>query len=405
MRIFSVFFHPSSSFTAVGGAEKRFLKVLKVWCDEKVNVTVVDPDPASLLEESINCEIVKLTSRLHASKKGLLSIYLEWILWVIKACFVCPSLARRRSYDVVLAPNNTLPNLVVAYAAHIMTKRPLCVIVHHLDFPYLHTKANLASTYRVYRKAQFGVLVALIKSVSFLLILNLLRRSNLCITVSDYTANVLLNNGVSPNKVHVSGNGIDIDYINRFQPLRTGFEGVFVGRIARDKGVFDLVRIWNEVNIDNPEYRLAIVGSGPDLPELERSVQRSGISGSITLFGNCNDSKLYGLMKASKIFVFPSLFEGWGLAVGEALACGLPVVCHDIPALREIFGKCESVFFIPVGNVRRFAETVKNLLKTVSLENLNSTSKSYAKRFDWRTVALYDLKIISAFTLARNAVD
>jgi glycosyltransferase involved in cell wall biosynthesis len=396
MRIFSVFFHPSSSFTAVGGAEKRFLKVLKVWCDEKVNVTVVDPDPASLLKESINCEIVKLTSRLHASRKGLLSIYLEWVLWVIKACFVCPSLARRRSYDVVLAPNNTLPNLVVAYAAHIMTKRPLCVIVHHLDFPYLHTKANLASIYRVYRKAQFGVLVALIKSVSFLLILNLLRRSNLCITVSDYTANVLLNNGMSPNKVRVSGNGIDIDYINRFQPLRTGFEGVFVGRIARDKGVFDLVRIWHEVNIDNPEYRLAIVGSGPDLPELESPVRRSGISGSITLFGNCNDSKLYGLMKASKIFLFPSMFEGWGMAVGEALACGLPVVCYDIPALREIFGECRSVFFVPIGDSERLAKVAKNLLRRNDFESLTSTSKAFVKRFGWRKVALRDLQIISA---------
>jgi glycosyltransferase involved in cell wall biosynthesis len=99
-------------------------------------------------------------------------------------------------------------------------------------------------------------------------------------------------------------------------------------------------------------------------------------------------------MKASKVFLFPSRFEGWGLAVDEALACGLPVVCYNIPALREVFGRRNSVFFIPVGDTGRFAEAVEEVLSEDSLCELEATSKEYAKHLSWETVALNDLHII-----------
>jgi glycosyltransferase involved in cell wall biosynthesis len=88
------------------------------------------------------------------------------------------------------------------------------------------------------------------------------------------------------------------------------------------------------------------------------------------------------------------VFEGWGLAVGEALACGLPVVCYDIPALREVFGQCPSVFFVPVGNTRRFAETVEKILEEGRLAEYETVSKKYAERFSWKKVAAKDLEVI-----------
>jgi glycosyltransferase involved in cell wall biosynthesis len=104
---------------------------------------------------------------------------------------------------------------------------------------------------------------------------------------------------------------------------------------------------------------------------------------------------MYLKMKASKVFVFPSLLEGWGLAVAEALACGLPVVCYDIPAIREIFGGCKSVFLIPAGNEDRLALAILQVLK-MDLPELAKISKNYVKDFDWDRVAFRDLEIIKA---------
>jgi glycosyltransferase involved in cell wall biosynthesis len=118
-----------------------------------------------------------------------------------------------------------------------------------------------------------------------------------------------------------------------------------------------------------------------------------GLGDNVLIRGRCDDLELYTLLKSSRVFIFPSLFEGWGIAAAEALACGVPVVAYDIPALREIFGKCESVFLVPVGDVDGLTWAV---LKVLSLENgkYSKIAVDYARRFEWHKVAMIDLEAI-----------
>jgi glycosyltransferase involved in cell wall biosynthesis len=394
MRIFSIFFHPTLNFTAVGGAEKRFIEILKVWTAEEVGVTVVDPYPGLVSKSGVDCEVIEVQTPFRYSGKGLFSIYLEWILWVVKACFLCPSLMKRKDYDLILVPNHTLPGLAVAHLLRLVSGVPLCIIVHHLDFLYVDVPASLASTYRVYRRAYFTVPAAFTKALAFIVILAIVKRSEVCITVSNYTAKLLFRNGVKRHKVYVSGNGVDIGLIERFEAAGKLYDGVFVGRVSRDKGVFDLVRIWKQIILNRPESKLLIIGTGPDFLRLKELTENSNLTSNVILRGSCNDSELYSLMKASRVFAFPSMFEGWGLAVGEALACGLPVVCYDIPALREIFGACQSVFFVPIGDTETFVETVEKILQDDDFDELETIAKEYVKRFSWKRVALEDMRII-----------
>ncbi len=394
MRILGVFFHPASNFSAVGGAEKRFIEILKVWNRRRVHVTVVEPAPKLTPTNCTYCEAFEISNPVSFEGKGLFSIYLTWLLWVVKACLLAPNIVRRQNYDVILSSNNTLPNLILAYMLHILSRTPIVVTVHHFDFPYSDKTANLASAYWMYRKSRFGISVAFIKAVTFFMMLVLVRRSDMCITVSKSTGKFLIRNGVSQERIRVSGNGVDTDLIESFQTGKMQCTGVFVGRIARDKGVFDLVEIWKQMTSGRRDLELCVIGSGPDYERLQQLVEESGMSSQIALKGSCSDAESYGQMKASKIFLFPSMFEGWGLAVGEALACGLPVVCYDIPALHEVFGDCESVFFVPLGNTVRFAEKVREILDRDNSARFESMSKEYVKRFSWKQVAAKDLKII-----------
>jgi glycosyltransferase involved in cell wall biosynthesis len=389
----------------VGGAEKRFIEVLKAWSTEKVNVTIVDSNPSLIFESHTNFMVVGMPSPLPFSGRNLTSIYFDWALWIIKACFRCPLLVRRKRYDVILAPNNTLPNVIVSYLLHVVSGAPLCVVVHHMDFPFVDTPANFASVYKVYRKARFSVFAAFAKALAFFMILIFLKRSNACIAVSKYTAKLLQKNGVLPGRVHISGNGVDTDLIARFEASEKLYDAIFVGRVSRDKGVFDLVRMWDQIVQNNSESKLLIVGTGPDLEDLKKLAEKSGISSRIIFAGRCEDSELYSLMKSSKIFLFPSRFEGWGLAVGEALACGLPVVSYDIPALREIFGECKSVFLVPIGNIRKFTETAAKILENGNFAAFEKISKEYIKRFNWEEVGSKDLEIISALAQQRVSKD
>jgi glycosyltransferase involved in cell wall biosynthesis len=394
VRVFAIFFHPGSNFTAVGGAEKRFLQVLKVWEREGLEATIVESRPKLVSTCCPSFEKIEIGCPVSSTGKGLYSIYLEWVLWVAQACFSCPRIVKRKRQDLILAPNNTLPNLFVAYFVHVLSRVPLAVTVHHFDFPEFQKRANVASTYRVYKEAGFSNLVAFIKALTFSAMLALVRRSDVCITVSNFTAEFLMKNGISQDKIRVSGNGVDTALIERFKAEKKVYDGIFVGRISRDKGIFDLVQIWKRVTAWKPDSKLVVVGHGPDSLKLKKTIEDNSMSSNIILKGSCNDAELYAHMKASKVFLFPSRFEGWGLAVGEALACGLPAVCYSIPALREVFGECSSVFFIPTGDTVRFAETVENILSEDNLGELEATSKEYAKHFSWEKVALNDLQII-----------
>src|SRR4030042_1266239 len=92
-----------------------------------VEVVFAESNPKLVSSLSSHFETIEISSPISASGKGLCSIYLEWVLWVAKACLRCPSIARRKKPDVLLAPNNTLPNLLVAYFVHALSKVPLVV--------------------------------------------------------------------------------------------------------------------------------------------------------------------------------------------------------------------------------------------------------------------------------------
>lgn len=394
LKIFSIFFHPTASVTAMGGAEKRFVETLRIFCKQhNVEVTVLESAPSLLKKTEIACKKHSLSSSFHGI--GWLGVYLEWVSWSIKAFFKSVLTISNRKPNVILIPNNTLPNLALGYVAGLIFRRPTCVVVHHVDIPFTKTGAKGNSLYASYRQINYGKTVSLVKTLVFYITIPLLKKARTIIAVSNFTAKTLQYNGVSQSKISISGNAIDLNFINKVKPQGDGrpFDGVFVGRIAKEKGVFDLLNVWNKVVECNKNAKLLIIGSGLELASLKQKVIATNLESNVLIRKSCSDKELYSLLKASKLFIFPSLFEGWGIAVAEALACGLPVITYDIPALRETFGRCKSVFLVPVGDT---AGMIRVTLKVLDSENekLYKVSTNYAKSLKWRKVALTDLKII-----------
>jgi len=392
MRVFSVFFHPDPSVSAVGGAEKRFVETLRILERRKeVEVTVIESKPSLLAGKH------EISNPISALKGGWLIIYVGWIVWSMRAVIRCLQIIRSRKYDVVLAPNNTAPNLIPAYFAHRVSHLRLCVIVHHIDIVPSDVNPSFSTVYHMYRETGFGWSTSFLKALAFFVILAVLKRCDVCITVSHSTARALINNGVPKERVYVSGNGVDVRYIDSFKfEGNKSYDGVFVGRISKEKGVFDLVAAWRRIVDVKKDARLLFIGSGPDIDAVRRTVEEFGLERSVVVKGRCVDREMYTSVKASKVFVVPSLFEGWGLAVAEALACGLPVVCYDIPALREVFGKCRSVFFVPTRDVEKLAVTVLEVLNMNQTRALAEASKTYVKNFSWERVAMRDLQILNS---------
>jgi glycosyltransferase involved in cell wall biosynthesis len=400
LKVFAIFFHPKTSVTAMGGAEKRFVETLKIF-DKKhdLEVTVLEAAPDLLTEPKIKCKKDLVFLNFHGN--GWLGTYLEWALWIVKAFFKGFRLLRHVKLDVIFIPNNTLPNLVLGYFFNLIFHAPLCIVVHHIDTTFSKPSLRNYSIYNSYREIKYSKLVSLPKTVAFYASLPLLKKAKAIISVSNFTAKALENNGVNGCKIFVSGNAVDLALIKKVKPYSYGkvFDGVFVGRIAKEKGIFDLLKVWKNVVKVRKNAKLLVIGNGLELPFVKEKISALGLEDKVSLYGQCNDTELYSLLKSSKLFIFPSVFEGWGMAVAEALACGLPVVAYDIPALREVFGECESVFLVPIKNIESMTSTVLDILNVNENEwvELSHCSKSYSKRFSWEKIAQKDLELLRDF--------
>lgn len=400
-RVFVIFFHPSPSVTAMGGAEKRFVETLKFFCRRKdLEIAVLESAPSLLARLEINCQKYLVSSMFNG--KGWLSSYIGWIFWAAKASLKSFSLAHHIKPNAILVPNNTLPNFFSGYIASLALRLPLFAVVHHIDIPFSKVgRSEDYSLYSCYRSTKYSELVSLVKTLAFYTTLSLLKKANGIIAVSNFTAEALRSNGVSKVKILVSGNAVDLAFINDVKPYTEAkiYDGVFVGRIAKEKGIFDLLEAWKRVVEVRKNAKLLIIGSGIELPLAKEKIVASGLENNILIRGQCNDTELYSLLKSSKIFIFPSLFEGWGISVAEALACGLPIIAYDIPALREVFGKCKSVFLVPVKSLESIASTALKVLNANEEElcQLSHCSKAYCRQFSWENIAKKDLELLRTF--------
>ena len=107
-----------------------------------------------------------------------------------------------------------------------------------------------------------------------------------------------------------------------------------------------------------------------------------------------SDEKKYKLLKASKVFIFPSYYESWGIVIAEAIACKLPVVTYHLSIYEEIFNN--YIFTVQMGNVSSMTKKVIDILQHPNdYETVIEESNKYISKFDWEIVAQQELSLIN----------
>jgi glycosyltransferase involved in cell wall biosynthesis len=111
---------------------------------------------------------------------------------------------------------------------------------------------------------------------------------------------------------------------------------IMVGALAARKNHATVVQAWRSVVDVVPEARLVILGEGDRRPALEALIARLGLGAHVALLGSVNHPDVVDWLAGSQCLLHPSWSEGQPRAVLEAMACGIPVVCSDIPEHREL---------------------------------------------------------------------
>ena len=179
------------------------------------------------------------------------------------------------------------------------------------------------------------------------------------------------------------------EFIDSVKTKLDEFDGCFCGSLDKMKGVYDLIYIWEIVLRRFPKSKLVIIGQGPEYDRLLRIIRKKGLERNILLTGYLSEEQKISTMKSSKLFIFPSYEEGWGIAVTEAMACGLAVLCYDLDAYRP-FG--DGVVRIQVGKKEILAKSVDDLLSDENKQyDASLKAKEASKTLNWENIAENEL--------------
>lgn len=168
------------------------------------------------------------------------------------------------------------------------------------------------------------------------------RRSSTVLALNEKLRGELLDLQFTPQRLGILGAGIDFTTINSHTPTKAyPYDIVVMGRIAPVKGMYDVIEAWKIIHASKPELKLGWIGYGGEIyqQKMEKLIEKNGFGDSITLLGFIDKDKAYDILHTSKLFLCPDHENGWGLAVCEAMASGLPVVSYDLDIFGGVYKK------------------------------------------------------------------
>jgi len=284
-----------------------------------------------------------------------------------------PRILRRHKVDLLHSPHFNLP---------LVRPCPTVVTIH--DVIYLACKQDMPSRLgRLYYRGMMAASVRLAEAI---------------LTDSEFSKNDIVRHlGADPRKIEIVYPGVDPAFRRVTDLARTA--GV-LARLKIDRefilytGIFKLrknhaglLHAFHEFLKSGERAQLVIAGPlGEGETQLRRLAEELGIAKNIIFAGFVPDADLPALYSAARVYACPSLYEGFGFTVLEAMACELPVVCSTETSLPEVAG--DAAIYANPRNASEFAEAMQRVFSNTELRSrmLNAGLKN-CQRFNWHGAA------------------
>lgn len=172
-----------------------------------------------------------------------------------------------------------------------------------------------------------------------------------------------------------------------------------VGTLEPRKNLVGLLRAYNQLPVQiKKRYPLVIVGGkGWNDSDIYAEFEKSNLKRYVVFTGFLADEDLARLYKDCRVFVYPSLYEGFGLPVVEAQSFGRAVLTSNISSLPEAGG--EGAMYVDPGNVDEMSKKLEKIIKDDSLrERLGRSALSNAKRFSWKRSARQTISVLEGLS-------
>lgn len=205
-------------------------------------------------------------------------------------------------------------------------------------------------------------------------------------TISNFVYNSFLKQGVPAKKLLKVTCGIEVEYFldqsNKLIKTDDKFRVICVGLLGLRKGIPYLLDAWEKLNLPVENTELLLVGNVQQ--DLNQVLKNLKIPKNVIFYGSTNKKTLAQLYKNSSLFVLPSIEDGFGMVIGEAMATGLPVICTTNTAGQDLIEDKKHGFIIPPQNSNILAEKILWCYKHKDESvQMGKVGQQHVKQFSW----------------------
>jgi len=266
----------------------------------------------------------------------------------------------------------------------------------------IKAKKRIVTIHDVYHLAFYDTLSFKQKLYAKFMINQAVKKSDIILTVSEFSKNEIIKYTNTKKNIEVIYNAINF---NKFKAIKSDFENLkdkynlpkdfilFVGNVKPHKNLKRLLLAIKDLDIN-----LVIVGKRDGFitgdNDISNIIKKHNLEKKVFFTGYVDDGDIPSIYNLAKLFVFPSLYEGFGIPPLEAQACGCPVVCSNVASLPEVGGEKSVIYCNPYDTVD-VKEKIELVLDDEELQNdLRSRGFENIKRFSWKKSANKIIEIV-----------
>lgn len=324
----------------LSGGDMHALRLVAAW-NRRGRALLVAPESIRRhIDPELSPVLVSLRTPADRFLRGLVSYVFIVVLRTLRACLGASAQA-----DTAIAASHFIHDVVPCAVHRRRHGSQASVYVYHL----VADMGRAASLRSIVSRAGERLSVALIRRTGALVFVD-----------NEETRRSLLRHGIDSSRIIDTENAYDpVDGMPpRVEPQIATV--AFCGRFVEEKGIWDMLELARRLSSAAPDARIIMLGDGPLRERFLAAVREAALT-NLDAPGFASESEKWRLLRSATLFAAPSSEEGWGIAVGEALIAGLPVVLYDLPAYAH-FGALP--IRVPVADRERFIETVVSLVES-----------------------------------------
>lgn len=368
------------------GGTRIFIELAKRWLKSgcKINIFVTDEGLSTCVKYGLSNANFFVTPGLKYKRFGLFLFYnillLKGILLAIKFKI------NGKKADVIYSTSDFWPDSLTAFIAAKLLNKSKWVAGFYLFAPNPFKKGN------PYKGKNFlrGFLYYFTQFPIYYIVKRF--ADIVCVTSQPDVASFITPRR-NKDKILVIMGGVDYSLHREMPEIEKIYDACFIGRFHPQKGIIELIDIWRMVVNKKPQAKLLIIGYGELSGKIKEKIRLNSLFDNIKIIGFTDGEEKVKILNQCKVVVHPALYDSGGMAACEAMACGLPAVSFDLPALRTYYPK--GMIKTPCFDQDAFSQNIMELLEDKQLYlKLKEDAVSWAREWDWDKKAAY---ILGAF--------